>query len=201
VPAADGATLETSLNKVGVKLSDVTDVILTHLHFDHAGGAVRAKDGQLIPTFPNAKYYVQAANLEAAQKPNVREKASYLPANFEPLLAAQCLRILPGPKKDLLPGLSVFISNGHTQGQQLVKVTDGTSTLVYCGDLIPMASHVRLPWIMGYDLHPLMLIEEKRELLNQAAEDSWFLFFEHDPLRAFAQVEKHGEDFRVRGGH
>jgi len=196
-----GSSLLGSLASVGVQPEQITDVILTHLHFDHSGGGVTEKNGELVPTFANAQYYVQASNLEAARHPNIRERASYYPANFEPLLKAGRLKLLNGPQKDLLPQISVQISNGHTQAQQLVKVGDGTSTLIYCGDLIPMASHVRLAWIMGYDLHPLLLIEEKENLLAAAAEDGWFLFFEHDPARAFAQVERNGSDFRVKGGH
>lgn len=193
-----GPSLMKSLAVHGVRPEDVTDVILTHLHFDHSGGATTEKDGRLVPTFPNAKYYVQRANLETARKPNLRERASYYPANFEPLVEAGVLTILEGPIENLLPGVSVVVSNGHTQGQQYVKVSGGGKTLVYCGDVIPTSSHVRLAWVMGYDLDPLTLIEEKRVLLDQAAREGWYLYFEHDPYCDAAQIQAQGSDFAVK---
>ncbi len=193
----EGPSLEKSLAQQGLQFQDIHHVILTHLHFDHAGGGTRELNGQLVPTFNNARYYVQQLNLQTAQKPNLREKASYLPANFEPLLENNQLELLLGNVEDLIPGISVFVSNGHTQAQQIVKVTDGTKTLLYCGDVIPTSSHVRLPWIMGYDLNPMLLIEEKEKFLSQAADENWFLFFEHDPDCDAAQIVKKGPDFAV----
>lgn len=181
----------------GLSPNDITDVILTHLHFDHAGGATKWDGKKLVPSYPNAQYYVQKKNLETARHPNVREKASYFSANFEPLLEAGCLNLLDGNKQDLLPGVSVELSHGHTLGQQIVKVTDDKTTLVYCADLIPTSSHVRLPWVMGYDLNPLLIIEEKQNLLNRAAQGNWYLFFEHDPDIDAAQVEAVKADYAV----
>ncbi len=195
---SDSAGVEKSLNSYGLKLEDIDHVILTHLHFDHAGGATTEKDGKLVPTFPKAKYYVQRANLETARKPNLREKASYYSANFEPLNEAGVLTILDGPVENLLPGISVRTSDGHTVGQQIVLVSDAENTLVYCGDLIPTSTHIRLPWVMGYDLQPLVLMEEKRELLTPAAKGNWYLFFEHDPYMDAARVEETKGDFAVR---
>ncbi len=197
---AGGDTLLGSLQKEGLKPEDITHVVLTHLHFDHAGGGVTEKNGQLVPTFPKAQYFIQRANLEAAQEPNLREKASYFPANYKPLFEAQVLTVLEGEKENLLPGVSVYLSNGHTQGQQVVKVSDGKNTLLYCGDLVPTSSHVRLPWIMGYDLHPLLLMEEKAKFLGQAADQGWYLFFEHDPAHALGKVERSGPDFKYVPG-
>lgn len=195
---SEGPSLLGSLEKHDLKPEDIHHVILTHLHFDHAGGATTEKNGQLVPTFPNAQYWVQKGNLETARHPNVRERASYYPANFEPLLKAGVLNILDGPRQDLLPGVSVIISNGHTQAQQVVQVSDGTTTLLYCGDMVPTSTHVKLPWVMGYDLHPLTLIEEKQKYLGEAADHSWYLFFEHDPYCDAAQIERSGSDFAVQ---
>lgn len=194
-----GPSLLKSLASHGVQPEDVTDVILTHLHFDHCGGGTTVRDGQLVPTFPKAKYYVQKLNLETAKNPNIREKASYFPANFEPLLKAGVLNLVDGPTHNLLPGISVDVSNGHTQGHQYVRIhnSDKTKTLVYCGDVIPTSSHIRLAWVMGYDLEPLRLIEEKRRLLDQAAREHWYLFFEHDPYCDAATVQSQGSDFQV----
>lgn len=197
--AVEGTSaIEKNLKSLGLTLEDITDVILTHLHFDHAGGATCVRDGVLAPTFPNAKYYVQKANLETARHPNLREKASYFAANFQPLLDAGVVTILDGDVEDLLPGTSVKVTNGHTLGQQVVKVSDGRSTLLYCGDLIPTSTHIRLAWVMGYDLQPLTLIEEKKELLTPAAREGWYLFFEHDPYLDAVRVEENKGDFAVK---
>lgn len=195
---SSGPSLLGSLAKAGLKPDDVHHVILTHLHFDHAGGATTEREGKLAPTFPNAKYYVQKTNFETASKPNLRERASYYPANFLPLQEAGVLQILDGEKENLLPGISLLISNGHTEGQQMVKVTDGKETLLYCGDVVPTSSHVRTPWLMGYDLHPLLLMEEKQKILSPAADHKWHLFFEHDPYCDAAVIERNGSDFAVK---
>jgi glyoxylase-like metal-dependent hydrolase (beta-lactamase superfamily II) len=194
----EDSSVEENLKSIGLKTSDIDHVILTHLHFDHAGGATCEKDGRLVPTFSNARYYVQKANYETASQPNLRERASYYSVNFQPLLEAGVLTLLDGPVENLLPGVSVSLSHGHTQGQQIVKISDEKTTLVYCGDLIPTSSHIRLPWVMGYDLNPLVLMEEKRELLTPAAENGWYLFFEHDPYIDAARVEAFKGDFAVK---
>jgi len=191
----EGPSLLKSLKAHGLTPGDITDVILTHLHFDHAGGATTEKNGELVPTFPKAQYYVQKANLETASHPNLREKASYFPANYEPLQKKGVLKLLDGETANLLPMISTYISNGHTQGQQIVKISDGKTTLLYCGDVVPTSSHVRLAWVMGYDLEPLKLIEEKKKYLGPAADEGWYLFFEHDPYCDAAQITRQGSDF------
>lgn len=192
-----GPSLLKSLAAHGIKPEDIHHVILTHLHFDHAGGGTTEIDGKVIPTFPKAQYWVQKANLETAQHPNLRERASYYPANYQPLIDKGVLKILEGPQ-EILPGISTFISNGHTQGQQVVKITDGNTTVLYCGDMVPTSTHVKIPWLMGYDLHPLILMEEKQKYLGEAAEHSWYLFFEHDPYCDAALIERQGHDFSVK---
>ena len=193
-----GAGIEKGLASLGLKVDDITDVVLTHLHFDHAGGSTTSRGGKLVPTFPKARYYVQRANLETASRPNLREKASYFPANFQPLVDAGVLTLLDGRSENFLPHVSVHVSNGHTTGHQVVTVSDGKTTLVYCGDLIPTSTHVRLAWVMGYDLEPLRLIEEKREVLGPAARGGWYLFFEHDPYMDIASIEEAKGDFAVK---
>ncbi len=193
---SDSASLLGSLKKQGLSPENIDMVILTHLHFDHAGGGTMARNGKLVPTFPNAKYVVQKQNLAIAQKPNMREKASYYSANFQPLLDAHVLNLLDGPS-DIAPGVSTWISNGHTQAHQMVKITDGINTVIYCGDVVPTSSHVRLPWIMGYDLNPLLLIEEKTKYLGQACKDNAYLFFEHDPYCDMAKIKELNGDFAV----
>lgn len=191
--------IEMALEKHNLKLEDITDVILTHLHFDHAGGATKEENGKLVPTFKNATYYIQKENLKTAQSPNLREKASYYACNFEPLIEAQKLKALDG-ESQILPQISCTISNGHTAGQQNIWVEDDEKSLIYCADLIPTATHVRLPWVMGYDLNPLVIIEEKKNELLKAAKKESFLFFEHDPYCSTAQISsiKDGADFRLK---
>lgn len=187
-----------SLAREGLEASDIHAVILTHLHFDHAGGSTTERNGKIVPTFPNAKYFVQKDNLATAKSPNLREKASYFPANYEALLDHNVLNLLEGPTTNLFPGISLLVSNGHTQGQQVVKISDDQNTLLYCADLVPTSSHVRLPWLMGYDLNPLLLMEEKFEILGQAADHNWHLYFEHDPYCDTASIERKGNDFQVK---
>lgn len=193
-----GPSLIKSLKRYGLNPADITDVILTHLHFDHAGGATTENNGQLVPTFPKAKYYIQKQNLETAQKPNRRERASYYKANFEPLMQHQVLEILEGEKKDVLPFISVKLSHGHTLGHQNVIIEDEQARLVYCGDVIPTSSHVRLAWVMGYDLNPLQIIEEKEQLLKLSQSKKTYYYFEHDPYCDMATVEMEKEDFKVQ---
>ncbi len=192
-----GRALEASLAKFSVTVDDIDTVILTHLHFDHAGGATCARDGKIMPTFPKAKYFVQKENLKTAQTPNLRERASYLPANFEPLLRENVLELLDGEQKNLRPGIHVHISNGHTHAQQIVEVAGPNESLFYCADMIPTASHVRIPWIMGYDLNPLLLMEEKIKLLQLALQKNAYIYFEHDADCEAARVQARGTDFEV----
>lgn len=193
-----GPSLRKSLAKHGLSPADIDHVVLTHLHFDHAGGATTELEGRLVPTFSKAQYWVQQKNLETASTPNLRERASYYEANFKPLLETGVLKLMNGPEENFLPGLTSIISNGHTQGQQVIKVSDGQTTLLYCGDMVPTSSHVKIPWLMGYDLHPLILMEEKQKNLSEAADHAWFLFFEHDPYCDAALIERKGSDFAVQ---
>lgn len=198
--AADGVSLTSSLQKHGLTTADITDVILTHLHFDHAGGATTETDGKIAPTFPNATYHVQKSNFENATAPNVREKASYLAANFQPLLDAAVLKLVDGPQQNYLPGISLWVSNGHTQGHQVVIIEDADTKLIYCGDVIPTSTHVRSAWIMGYDINPLQLIQEKQQVLNMTAQKNSYLYFEHDPYCDLASVEKapKGDEYQIK---
>lgn len=193
-----GASLLSSLAKIGLKPEDITDVLLTHLHFDHAGGSTKEQSGQIVPTFPNATYHVQKSNYETASQPNIREKASYLKANFEPLIAAGKLRFIDGEKQNYFPNVSLIVSNGHTQGHQVVVVADDKSQLIYCGDVIPTSSHVRSAWVMGYDLNALMVIEEKTRVLKLSETKPTYYFFEHDPYCDMATVETNNGDYKYK---
>ncbi len=187
-------SVEKALKLRGLKPEEITDVILTHLHMDHAGGGTRPDgEGGIEVTFPQAKHYVQSANLDAATNPNGRERASYLKENYEPLLDAGVLTTLDGPT-EIFPGIKLIMSNGHTTGQQLVLIEgdegDAVGGVLYCGDLIPTSTHVPVPWTMGYDVRPLVLMDEKEELLARAIKEGWVLFYEHDPKVAATHVKE-----------
>jgi glyoxylase-like metal-dependent hydrolase (beta-lactamase superfamily II) len=173
--------LDASLSKHGVKPADVTLCILTHLHFDHAGGSTRfAADGTTVPSFPNARYVVQAKDLADAKRPHLRVKASYLPQNWEPLEAAGILDTVAGAA-ELLPGISVRPAPGHIEGLQNVVIEGGDRRLVYLADLIPTARHIQPAWVMGYDLDVVTCVDERQKVLEEVSGTGTFCVFEHDP--------------------
>jgi glyoxylase-like metal-dependent hydrolase (beta-lactamase superfamily II) len=201
----EGATqLEDALASAGFLPADVRWVINTHLHFDHAGGNTTL-DPELEndprrhvrPTFPNATYLVQRGELEFARHTNERTRASYLPANFEPVAAAGHFRLLEGDE-EVLPGIAVRLTPGHVPFHQAVLVRDGGETAAFVADLIPTTAHLPLPWIMGYDLEPLRTLESKRAFLRDAVAGSWRLVFEHDPTVASGVAVAEGKGVGLR---
>lgn len=174
------ATLDESLAEHGFDRADVTDVILTHLHFDHCGGATReTSDGRAL-SFPNATYHVQRQHWNWATDPNPKEQGSFLQKTFVPIEEAGQLHLLNG-SGSLFSGVSVDLVHGHTEAQQIVTVADEETTLVYVADLLPTVHHLPPTWTMAYDVRPLRTIEEKGDFLEQAVDQEWNLFFEHDP--------------------
>ncbi len=188
--------IEGSLKELNLTPSDITDVILTHLHFDHTGGSTKIENDKLIPTFPNAKYYVQKKNYEWATNHSERDRGSYLKDSFKPLMKEDVLNFIEDEEK-FDDEIEFVIINGHTFAQQLVKISDSSDTILYCADLFPTTSHIPLPYVMGYDLQPLVTIEEKKKILDKAIEENWKLYFEHDPETALASVEKNEKGFRA----
>jgi glyoxylase-like metal-dependent hydrolase (beta-lactamase superfamily II) len=182
-------TIFSSLKKHQLAPEDITDVILTHLHFDHAGGSTVIDNGELRPAFLKATYYVQRDHWNAALNATERDRASFFKDDFNPLKENNVLQFTEG-EDEIFPGISVRIVNGHTTALQCPLITDGKSTLFYCADLMPTTTHVNLPWIMAYDLRPLVTLEEKRKILDQAADQKWTLFFEHDPLTAASTIKR-----------
>lgn len=176
-----GDGLEGGIRKAGYSLEDITDVFLTHLHSDHCGGSTRwNKDhtGYEI-TFPKANYWVSRSQWEWAVNPNLREADSFLKENLLPIKESGHLRFVD-KEGELFPGFSVRFVNGHTVGQMIPLINYKGTTLVYTADLIPTFAHLPLIWNMGYDLDQLSTIEEKKSLLQEALENNYILFFEHD---------------------
>ena len=188
-------TLGSALADAGVDPESITDVVLTHLHFDHAGGGTRREGGRLVPTFPRARHHLQRANLENARHPNPRERASYLPENFEPLVEAGVLQLWDGAAEPW-PGFGLVPAQGHTRGQQLLRVAGGREALYFVADLVPTAAHVRIPFVMGYDVAAIETMSEKHDLLGRAADEGAWVLLEHDPQIALARPERNADDFR-----
>jgi glyoxylase-like metal-dependent hydrolase (beta-lactamase superfamily II) len=187
-------SLNTSLKSHGMKPEDITDVILSHLHFDHAGGSTKIENGRIVPAFPNAMYYLQTSQWETAKNPTERDRASFISSDYLALEHNGVLKLLDGGT-ELFPGIEILISNGHTLGLQMLKVSDGNSTIFYPADLIPFTSHIPLPYIMGFDLRPLVTLEDKRKNLNTALDQNWMIFFEHDPAVTLGTVIRNEKGF------
>jgi len=188
--------LKDELKKHQYNLEDITHVILTHLHFDHAGGATYFNGTDIIPTFPNAKYIISKSNWEAGINPNPRDRASYLSQNFISIKNQGQLELVEDNQK-IMKGIEGLAFYGHTTGQQLIKITAGSDSLIFCSDLIPLKSHLRIPWIMGYDLNAMKTMEEKTLFLNEASDKNWLLFFYHDPKSIAVRIKKNNKYYEI----
>ena len=182
-----------ALDTNGVNPEDIDKVINTHLHFDHCGGNTMKRHDTVVPTFPNAQYIIQKQEWDDATHPNERTKASYLKENFLPLQVNDQLLLVSGDE-DIIEGIKVINTNGHTKGHQSVLIESQGEKAMFLGDFIPTTSHLKIPYIMGYDLYPLDLIKRKKNILQTALDEHWLLIFEHDPKNPFAYaVLKDGE--------
>ncbi len=182
------------LQKCGLKANDITDVILTHLHFDHVGGATTPAGDSNVPTFPKAKHYVQRGHWEHAINPNQKDRAGFKAGDFVPLAQAGLLKLVDG-EAELFDNVSVKLVHGHTPSLQLPVVSDGNKTLLCCCDLVPTAAHVKPHYVMAFDLLPVTAIEEKRTLLGKAAADGWMLFLQHDATVTCGMVQADEKGF------
>ena len=187
-------TLEKSLNALGFSKDDVTDVIHTHLHFDHCGGSIDKVDGQLIPAFKNAIYWSNQPHWNWAVYPNDREKASFLKENILPIQECGRLKFVEGVNDGInsngevqhvasaiIPELSFYIVNGHTNAMMMPVIQYKDKTIVYVADLIPSVGHIPIAFVMAYDMFPSVTLTEKKNFLKEAADKNFILFFEHDP--------------------
>ncbi len=190
----EAGRLPENLARYGIQPEDVTMVINTHLHFDHAGGNTYIADGRLLPTFPNARYLVRRAEYEHACNPHERDRASYLSEDWTPL--GKQLELLDGDC-EVARGVEVFRVPGHNLDTQLVRVSGGGETLVFFADIIPTTAHIPFAWMMGYDLYPVELLEQKKRLIPQAAREGWLCVFEHDPKTAVGRIIEQGGRYKV----
>lgn len=192
-------SLMDSLQKAGFKTDDITDVFLTHLHFDHCGGTVKynADHTGFELTFPDATHWLSKPQWNWATRPNRREKASFLHENMMPVADSGKLNLFEGPF-ELIPGFEVRIYNGHTVGQAIPFITNGNHTVVFMADIIPTSAHLPLPYIMSYDTQPLISLTEKELFLNEAVEKEYILYFEHDAYYECCTLEKTEKGIKVK---
>ena len=199
--SAGQTLLEDGLREAGIEVGDVRIVINTHLHFDHAGGNTRLReDGMVEPSFPKAKYFVKRGELDYALHANERTAASYFERNYMPLEAAGILE-LSVRERDIVKGIRVIPTPGHTPFHQSVLLESAGERAIFLGDLVPTAAHLPLPWIMGYDVEPLVTLETKRRILKQALDEQWLLIFEHDAQVAWGRIEHDGKNYKLRAAH
>ena len=192
------ASLAKSLQQLGVHPTDITDVFLTHLHFDHCGGSVKyGSHGQYELTFPRATYWTNEDHWNWARVPNPREKASFLEENILPLQEHGVLNYLDLGTKSLFPGVDFLTMDGHTDKQMLPKIRYKGHTLVFMADLLPSVGHIPLAYVMGYDTRPLLTLQEKQEFLEIAARDQYVLFLEHDSVHECCTVKMTEKGVRV----
>jgi len=195
--------LQTSLAQYGFSKDDVTDVFLTHLHFDHCGGAVELEEnGGYRLTFKNARYWSNQAHWEWATQPNAREKASFLPENFLLIKESGQLNFIDLPKegnylKDSPLGFDIIFADGHTDKQMLPVISYKGKKIVYVADLVPTVGHIPLVYVMGYDTRPLLTLAEKNDFLKKAVQEDYLFFFEHDPYRELAKVAETDKGIRL----
>jgi glyoxylase-like metal-dependent hydrolase (beta-lactamase superfamily II) len=189
--------LDVTMARAGVRAEDIELVIASHLHFDHAGGfTTRRRDGSLAPRFPNARYVVHRGEWEDATHPHERNRASYFAENYVPLQDAAVVDFLD-EDGDVLPGVRVRHTGGHTRWHQMICIESEGKTAVFTADLMPTTAHVDVPWIMAYDLYPMETLEFKRAFVREAIEREYLIFFEHDPRIAAGYIRQDGRTVSV----
>lgn len=184
------ASMDKSLRNLGVHPTDITDMFLTHLHFDHCGGGIRyGSHGQYELTFPRATYWSNSDHWQWATQPNPREKASFLEENIQPMQDHEVLKFVDLEKKSLFSGFDFITVDGHTDKQMLPKISYKGHTVVFMADLLPSVGHIPLPYVMGYDTRPLITMSEKQAFLEEAAREKYVLFLEHDAVNECCTVK------------
>jgi len=189
--------IETSLAELGFSAEDITDVICTHLHFDHIGGNTKIVDGKIVPTFPNANYWMSKVNWETANTPSEKDRGSFVSADWAVLAENGMIKFI-AKETQIFPNIDIVFSHGHTPGMILPKIFDDTNILIYCADLIPTSAHIPLPWVMAYDVQPTVTIKEKQQLYDEATVNDWTLFFEHDFNITACKIQLKGKNYQIK---
>ncbi len=188
--------IENSLTKYGFSADDITDIINTHLHFDHAGGNTKIDDGSIVPTFPNAKYWVTKEHWELANHPSQKDSGSFIEHDWKVLAENGMIETVNG-NEPFIKGIDSYITQGHTAGLLHPMISDGTKTLFYGADIFPLAAHISIPWVMAYDVQPVVTMKEKEILLPKMQDEEWILFLEHDPKIQACTVHQDGKHFKM----
>ena len=186
--------INSSLKKYGFTTDDITDVICTHLHFDHAGGNTIYHENNLVPTFSNATYWIGEKNWNLANHPSQKDQGSFMECDWEVLAQNNMIMLV---KDKFLPGLEIYFTEGHTDGLMHPVISDGNKTLFYGADIFPTAAHIPVPWVMSYDLRPTQTIKEKDRLLKKMYDEEWILFFEHDPIYQACTIGVEGKHYCI----
>jgi glyoxylase-like metal-dependent hydrolase (beta-lactamase superfamily II) len=192
------ATLKGSLSNLGYSFDDITDVVLTHLHFDHCGGSIcNNEKGELIPAFKNALFHTSKQQWEWATNPNRREKASFLHENISPIKESGRLNLFD-TDTELFPGFYAKLFNGHTDGQVIPHIKANGKTFVFCADFFPSVAHLPVPYVMAYDTRPLLTMEERNQFFDKAIKDDYILFFEHDIYHECCSLQETEKGVRAK---
>ena len=184
-----------SLKKSGFETDDITDVICTHLHFDHVGGNTFYQNDIIEPTFPNATYWMSRDNWALANQPSVKDKGSFISQNWEVLEKNNMIKLVD---EQFLDGIDIFFTHGHTDGLMHPIISDSNKKLFYGADIFPTHAHLPVPWVMAYDLHPAKTMSEKSKLLKKMYEEEWILFFEHDPFYQACTIDMKGKYYCIK---
>ena len=192
----DQYNIEKSLRKYGFSSEQITDVICTHMHFDHIGGNTKIKSGEVVPTFPNAKYWISEENWKLANHPSQKDAGSFIENDWKVLAENQMIEIIDG-REPFIEGIETFVTHGHTPGLLHPIVSDGSNKLFYGADIFPMVAHIPIPWVMAYDVQPVVTMEEKQKLLQKMEREDWILFFEHDPHIQACTVHKGEKHYKL----
>ena len=192
----DQYNIEKSLGKYGFSSEQITDVICTHMHFDHIGGNTKIKSGEVVPTFPNAKYWISEENWKLANHPSQKDAGSFIEHDWKVLAENQMIEIIDG-REPFIEGIDTIVTHGHTPGLLHPIVSDGSNKLFYGADIFPMVAHIPIPWVMAYDVQPVVTMEEKQKLLQKMEREDWILFFEHDPHIQACSVHKDGKHYKL----
>lgn len=193
----DQYNIENSLSKYGFFSEDITDVICTHLHFDHVGGNTKIDSRRIVPTFPNAKYWISKENWNLANHPSQKDAGSFIEDDWKVLAENNMIEIIDG-RESFIDGIETYVTHGHTLGLLHPMLSDGSKKIFFGADIFPLVAHIPINWVMAYDVQPLVTMEEKQKLLPQMQNEEWILFFEHDPIIQACTIHLDGKHYRMK---